>query len=662
MEPFRTSIRAAIFRKLLNESHDLSETIKQINDHIKKFSTRISGFDEDEKMTIELTVPILLPPNESSGFCERVIREIEHSFSELGGGSSSLFNGRGSWINDITDTLEDDKTVIVSSSIPITDWDKCIPVLRRLIKAEIQLKLKQKCVFLQIDGQTYGKKPLNLLSKDEINEFPKIEDFGEIDPACVSFNNLYQPQNLQSISTGKNSNTVQNLGDNNKIQVGVESEVYGREVERRTKAEVELDHTKKLLQEAKRENSDLRETLDSNHVKYSEERFEQSQREVDVQKKAIEKVDLLPSQSIDVTDFRSVLSGKGEITFPSFQRGYIWGEDILEKYWAEISGDKEFFLGTLMFMNEEGKRICVDGVQRLLTVCIHLAAIRDTIIRLFGFEENKNAETIHGFIDRTNNLYVPALERFKLIQTDSSEANEILYLEFGEDIALWNHDDLDKNLSGGLLTEAYLDLRNWLHDAAENYDGPKIEFLMDHLDTVLNIEFYVLTVNGSLKDALLVFSQINEKGRKLTQEDLIFASIHSMSDRISKLVRTRLSKEEFSHSKPPNIGLEVENEIGEILNASQFILRVDRNYALGKSIADFIFTTSSDEMYILEVKLMRKMDNHFRLSMLRDPEIQIEQMLKDSKFNFHKNDIRDFSFVVDENYICVLFISKIHEK
>ena len=42
----------------------------------------------------------------------------------------------------------------------------------------------------------------------------------------------------------------------------------------------------------------------------------------------------------------------------------------------------------------------------------------------------------------------------------------------------------DENLSGGLLTEAYIDLRNWLHSATENHEGPKIEFLMDHLDRV----------------------------------------------------------------------------------------------------------------------------------------------------------------------------------
>ena len=658
MEPFRTSIRVAIFRKLQNESHDISETIKQMNQIINEFSTKISGYDEDEKMTIELTVPVLLPPNESTGFCESVVREVELSFSKLGGGSSTICNGRGSWINEFTSTLEDDKTVIVSASIPIRNWDKSIPVLRRLIKYELQLKLKQKCVFLQIDGQTYGK-PLNLLSDDEIKEFPKIDDFGKIDPSCASFSKPYQPPNRQLAKTGNNSNTVQTSGDNNKTIIGVGPEVYGQEVERRTKAEVELGHTKKLLEEKEKEISDLRETLDSNHVNYSEETLEQSQRELDVQKKAIEEVDLVPFHSIDVTDFRNVLTGTGKITLPSFQRSYEWVEDHLEKYWAEISVNKELFLGTLMFMNEEGKRICVDGVQRLLTVCIHLSAIRDTIIRTCGYDENKNAEAIHSFIDRTNNLYVPAIERFKLIQTDSSEVNEILYLEHGEDIGVWNYEDLDENLSGGLLTEAYLDFRNWLHHAANNYDGPEIEYLMGQLDTVLNIGFYVLTVDGSIEDALLVFSQINEKGRKLTQEDLIFASIHSMSDRIGKLVRTRLSKSEFRHSKPPNIGLEVENEIGEILNASQFIERVDRNYAIGKSIADFIFTTSSDEMYILEVKLMRKRDNHFMLSMLRDPEAQIEQMLRGSNFSFHKKDIKDFSFIVDENFICVLFICKI---
>ena len=180
---------------------------------------------------------------------------------------------------------------------------------------------------------------------------------------------------------------------------------------------------------------------------------------------------------------------------------------------------------------------------------------------------------------------------------------------------------------------------------------------MKHLEMVLDIGLLVQTVEGTVEDALSVFSQISERGRKLNQEDLIYASIYSMTDRISQLVRAKLENTGFTNTKSQVVAQEVEHEIGEILHSSQYINEVKKNFRLGNKVVDFIFTTTSDEVYVLEFKLIRKNSGQFRSSM--DGYHQIISIIKNTEFTINKEDIKDYSFVVDQDYMCLLLICKI---
>lgn len=435
------------------------------------------------------------------------------------------------------------------------------------------------------------------------------------------------------------------------------AELLTQEVEKRTRLEHDLDSEKTRVEQLEQTTLELHQKLDSAQLNYSEKKLAQSKYEFNIQKMAVKNVDSSKSHSSELTNVRSILMGKGEIGFPSFQRGYVWNEKALENYWDELLDNKRLFFGTIMFMNQENKRLCVDGAQRLLTVFIHLSAIRDTMIRIYGWEENSRAELIHNMIDRANNFYLPTTERYKLIQTDSAEINEIFYLEHGEDIALWNAKDLQTNLSEGLISKAYIDFREKIHNEIGDYAGSGGGFLMKHLEMVLDIGLLVQTVEGTVEDALSVFSQISERGRKLNQEDLIYASIYSMTDRISQLVRAKLENTGFTNTKSQVLAQEVEHEIGEILHSSQYINEVKKNFRLGNKVVDFIFTTTSDEVYVLEFKLIRKNSGQFRPSM--DGYHQIISIIQNTEFTINKEDLKDYSFVVDQDYMCLLLICKI---
>ena len=171
MPDFRGDIRRAIFTKVSDDSIDIMQDAIGITKILGEFGKRYEDFDRLEKLNIELTIPIQLPPNGKKGDCKKVILEVQKSFNELGSGSR-IYNALGSWL-DKKKNLIVDRCVVVYSAFPIGVWFECIPMLQRLIRDEIQAKLFQQEVFLRIDNQTFGS-PLNLLG-ERARDFESME-------------------------------------------------------------------------------------------------------------------------------------------------------------------------------------------------------------------------------------------------------------------------------------------------------------------------------------------------------------------------------------------------------------------------------------------------------------------------------------------------------
>ena len=199
MPDFRGDIRRAIFAKVRDTSVDIMQDAISITNILNEYSKRYKDFSQLEKLNVELTVPIQLPPNGKNGDCKYVILEVQKSFNELGGGSR-IYHALGSWLVDENKVVSD-HCVVVYTAMPIDKWFECIPVLQRLIRDEIQTKLFQECVFLRIDNQTFDN-PLNLLGKSRTDKFPSIDEFGNIDPACMTMISEYEEHPIQTVING----------------------------------------------------------------------------------------------------------------------------------------------------------------------------------------------------------------------------------------------------------------------------------------------------------------------------------------------------------------------------------------------------------------------------------------------------------------------------
>src|SRR5262249_55976174 len=102
---------------------------------------------------------------------------------------------------------------------------------------------------------------------------------------------------------------------------------------------------------------------------------------------------------------------------PRFQRPYSWDKGNIEDFWSDIvaSGKPDHFIGSMVFYTEntDQELFVVDGQQRLTTITIFLAALRDTLSEV---GEGDLADGIQGVIERPD---IGAKKRFVLLTETS---------------------------------------------------------------------------------------------------------------------------------------------------------------------------------------------------------------------------------------------------
>ena len=170
MSDWRELVRVAIIETINDASWlQFENTKKLVEDEFRARSVKIPGYADNERLNIELVVPIRIPPNGSSGDCKRVVETVRDAFIELSGGvddgGAQIYLAMGSWISSING-LNEEQCLIVHTSMPAKNWHHSIEVLRDLILVQIQGKLLQQCAFVRIDGISYGP-PINLISEED---------------------------------------------------------------------------------------------------------------------------------------------------------------------------------------------------------------------------------------------------------------------------------------------------------------------------------------------------------------------------------------------------------------------------------------------------------------------------------------------------------------
>jgi hypothetical protein len=220
------------------------------------------------------------------------------------------------------------------------------------------------------------------------------------------------------------------------------------------------------------------------------------------------------------------LFGSSSFIVPDYQREYAWTDDEVKQFWSDLQDSlsgEPYFLGLIILAGEDDRKYVVDGQQRIITLSILAATIRQECI-------SRGRRALADVVESTFLKVVSYKTDAKLPRSelsdpdDNSSFSEIID---SDDVAL-EIPDLENHQDGvsARLWSSYKLLRSSLraHIKADPFGllGKWVEFITEKL--------YFATFNHPDKEtAYRVFEVINDRGKDLTNADLLKNYVLSQS-------------------------------------------------------------------------------------------------------------------------------------
>lgn len=222
-------------------------------------------------------------------------------------------------------------------------------------------------------------------------------------------------------------------------------------------------------------------------------------------------------------NLQKVLEGSYQFLVPLYQRPYQWSKDQWDTLWNDVlrlaeerqednGPNATHFIGSLVLAPAPGavaggltKFMVVDGQQRLTTLTLLLAAIRDHIIGADPEDANRYAARLeHTFLV---NQYEDGTEYYKLLPTQQDRQDYISII----DKAKVPH-------ASSRVVEAYNHFSALLEFANTDEDSPSVRAIEDAVSHGLTL----VSISTEPDDNVYrIFESLNNTGLKLTQGDLI---------------------------------------------------------------------------------------------------------------------------------------------
>lgn len=214
------------------------------------------------------------------------------------------------------------------------------------------------------------------------------------------------------------------------------------------------------------------------------------------------------------TTMKKYLEGSKQFMVPLFQRTYSWKRDNIRKLWEDIEetrggkGVSSHFFGSFVTVpvpspaSGVSKYTIIDGQQRLTTICILLAALRNRILAVRPDYENRD-EINESYL--FNKFHPEA--KHKVVPTQADR--DVFFTILREPNPPVDNDHL--------ITQAYKYFRDKLF--AKELDN--LEVLVSLQNTLL-LNFSIVDIQIEDKDnPYVIFETLNWRGTPLTQADLI---------------------------------------------------------------------------------------------------------------------------------------------
>ncbi len=238
---------------------------------------------------------------------------------------------------------------------------------------------------------------------------------------------------------------------------------------------------------------------------------------------------------MDIIDAKSknielIFEKSEDLEIPLYQRSYDWKESqtetLINDFWSSYIENHEiqYFLGNIIIRGESGKKIIIDGQQRITTITLLIFALANTTRESNWSSEEKEfiiGEKIKNYIYRKPKEIKDKKFALKLVSSIKNSKLEN-FLEWANP---FEHDS-SKEIE---TTNYYINYNILKKFIVENITTPKL--MINFWDWIISkVALIEITLPDNL-DEHKIFETINAEGASLTSVDLIKNFIYSRIER-----------------------------------------------------------------------------------------------------------------------------------
>ncbi|MEH2365036.1 DUF262 domain-containing protein [Nostoc sp.] len=215
----------------------------------------------------------------------------------------------------------------------------------------------------------------------------------------------------------------------------------------------------------------------------------------------------------------------GYFKIPRFQRPYSWTDEEVINFWDDvvIRDYEHYFIGSMVvYQTEKPYYGIVDGQQRLTTITLMLAAIRNAFL---DYGDENLAKGVHQYIEKANIDNIPEY----VLNSETSFPYLQGYIQsFNKTEIQCNVGNEEQNLKSAfelINKKLYaiipkFDSNEPCNDLFEERISPILETLKSLRKKVLSLKLVFIQLDNE-DDAYLIFETLNTRGKDLTTPDLV---------------------------------------------------------------------------------------------------------------------------------------------
>ncbi len=216
---------------------------------------------------------------------------------------------------------------------------------------------------------------------------------------------------------------------------------------------------------------------------------------------------------------------------PLYQREYAWTQDDVEEFWNDLRnglGEQPYFMGLVILTDEGDRRQVVDGQQRILTLTMLAAALRQEAL---ASGRDALAEKIQSDFLRSINYETDETDPRVVLSDSADNATLQAILKGTLERPEGRLDVGEEESISARIESAYLLLRDRLH---QDLSPDPFRRLGIWTDFITNRLYFAVFIHPDSGSAYKVFEAINTRGRELTTADLLKNYVLSQARAVEK--------------------------------------------------------------------------------------------------------------------------------